>query len=146
MSDAASSSDQPSRSEILDNHCRVGQLLDRLEKAALPADLAPVLEECRQLLPRHFAQEETAEGLFGIIGDRSPHAREEIAALVEEHRTLIRDLDVLTRRVVERPDKAQLLAEAAQFSQQVRLHERRETQLLVDALASDLGEGSPDAS
>ena len=136
MSEATPSLNQPSRNEILDNHCRVGQLLDRLEKAVLPADLAPVLEECRLLLPRHFAQEETSEGLFGIIGDRLPHAREEIEALVEEHHTLIHDLDALTRRAVERPDKAQLLAEAAQFSQQVRLHERRETQLLVDALAS----------
>jgi len=133
----ATGGDDRSRHEILDNHHRVGQLLDRLERAELPADLSPVLEECRRLLPRHFAQEEAEDGLFTIICDRAPHVRGEIAELVTQHRALIGSLEQLAQRAKERPDKAQLLAEAARFSHQVRLHERRETQLLVDALARD---------
>lgn len=143
MSEAASSGDRPSRQEILDNHFRVGELLERLEKAERPAELAPVLEECRLLLPRHFAQEEAADGLFGIIGRRSPHARSEVEALVEEHRALLRDLGGLTQRAKARPDQAGLLTEAAQFCQQIRRHERRETHLLVDALGSDAGGIAP---
>ncbi len=135
MDHASPDPGQGTRDEILENHRRLGRVLVRLEHAAMPADLAPVLMEFDVVLRRHFAQEEGPQGLFAIVRTRAPHRREEARALEAEHHRLIADLGELVRRARERPDNARILGEAARFSMRVRQHERSETKLLIDALS-----------
>jgi malate synthase A len=83
---------------IEEDHRRLEELARRLERAGDPAALSAALEELSQALREHFAHEEHAKGLYGLLGARDPARRGELSRLVEEHQEILRLVSALVER------------------------------------------------
>lgn len=128
--------------EIAEEHRALGVALKSLEAAADPAAILPQLEELRGLLERHFAGEEASDGLPKAVGTNAPHLLAALEGIFDEHREFLKDLDVLTaetRACIARG--AELKSSVVEFVDRMREHEVRETQLIGDAVYTDVGSG-----
>ncbi len=126
--------------EIAEEHRDLGVALQGLEAAADPAAILPQLEDLRSLLERHFAGEEASDGLPETVGNNAPHLLAALEGIFDEHREFIKDLDVLsaeTRACIARV--AELKSSVVEFVDRMREHEVRETQLIGDAVYTDVG-------
>ena len=81
-----------------EDHDRLKVLLGRLEDAKDAGGLTATLDELNQLLTEHFAHEEHSKGFYGLVAARSPEYRQELAAMVDEHRVIGRTLQTLVER------------------------------------------------
>ena len=136
----ATESTASSLDEIAEEHRALGDALKRLEAAAEPAAILPQLEDLRRLLERHFAGEEAADGLPRTVGHNAPHLLAALEGIFDEHREFLKDLDVLaaeSRACIARG--AELRSSVVEFVGRMREHEVRETQLIGDAVYTDIG-------
>ncbi|MGC3996797.1 MAG: isocitrate lyase [Anaeromyxobacter sp.] len=121
---------------IEEDHHRLEALTHRLQGATDPAALAAALDELSQALREHFAHEEHAKGLYGILGSRDPERRTEISRLIEEHQEILKLVASLVDRTksphgMTPGDLGQL---AGAIATRIAEHESRELKL-VSALA-----------
>ncbi|ACG74318.1 malate synthase A [Anaeromyxobacter sp. K] len=131
----AHGADQVARA-IEADHERLHALVARVRGAGDGPALSGALEELAQALREHFAHEEHAKGLYGIVGARSPARRAELKRMVEEHQQILRLVTGLVERArgPSAPAPADLGRLASEVAAQIADHERKEL-LLVPALA-----------
>jgi malate synthase A len=112
-----------------DDHTRLERLLARLSDARDAAALTVTLDELHQMLTEHFAHEEHAKGFYGLVAARSPEYRTELAAMIEEHREILRALAALVEKGKSHASAADLTRDGAAIAQRLLDHERREMRL-----------------
>ncbi len=125
-------------------HAALLEDLRRLENAARstsPASMAEVrqrLEATRRHIGEHFRFEEQ-NGYMDAVRQREPRLEREIQQLAEEHRRLEHSLDALREasQTVSSPDAA-FRQEIQHWIKQVRQHESRENDLVMDAFNMDI--------
>jgi hemerythrin len=105
------------------------------------AELARLVSELEIRLPAHFALEEKGGYLSEELA-RAPRLSRVAARLLNEHAEfLVRLLRFSgsARRTRRAEDCSSLLPETLAFSEAIRKHERRENQLMREALMDDVG-------
>ena len=122
------------RREIMEDHRQLGDLLTQLHQAPHLSDTSRLLGDLQGLLRRHFAREESPDGLFEMIGSRAPHHRETVQALASEHVTFLTELDELAATPEGRAVEA-ISDRVIRFVTRLREHESRESKLLLDSLS-----------
>jgi hypothetical protein len=125
--------------ELADDHRRLHGLIDGLGTAADPAALAEALGELHGALVRHFNEEEKPGGLYDALGVCSPRFRQRLAVLVDEHFRLagfVRDLRERMKAKEERGGN-ELRAEVAQLVSALAAHEKREHEMVQEAIARE---------
>ncbi len=133
------STDQ-TREQILTDHRELGQLLRELEHAESRDGLTELLSGLHAVLRRHFAREVEKDGLFEIIENRAPRHREKLQSLAVRHTELLAEIQDLTKRS-QASDDSDLIDGVSAFTRHLQEHEREESDLLIDALSTDLGKG-----
>ncbi len=125
-------------------HAELRDTLGRLECTTDLKALIPMLNELRARLEVHFAHEEGPAGLHQVVGDSAPHLLTYMQRLFDDHQRLLTAIDALIDRARQCLDGplAGVLHEVSSLSEELRLHEARETALLGDAMYTDLGESS----
>ncbi|BDG05371.1 malate synthase A [Anaeromyxobacter oryzae] len=121
---------------IEEDHNRLNELILRLQRAPDPAAMSATLDELCQTLREHFAHEEHAKGLYGLLSAKSPAHRAELGRMVDEHQQILRQVTGLLDRTkspnaLTASDLGQL---AGDIATQIAEHEARELSL-VTALA-----------
>ena len=124
------------RQQILRDHREIGHALQSLDTGD-PVQLPGLLKELHGLLLRHYKTEEGPGGLFGVIVNRAPEMAGAVHELRGEHTELLAELLHLGHRVGKGAPLDSHLEGVRGFVQHLREHERRESRLLVRALASD---------
>ena len=119
------------RREIVDDHQHLAELLRGLVCAGLsPVTMRTRLGDVRVVLNRHFAREEGVDGLFEIIRSKAPDRCLAVAALKDQHRHLLGELDELAGR----HDCALHPELVEEFVARLREHEKAESRLLIRVL------------
>jgi malate synthase len=121
---------------IQEDHNRLNELMLRMQKSTDASALASCLDELAHTLREHFAHEEHAKGVFGLLSAKNPTYRDELAAMVQEHQEILKHLGGLLERT-KNPNAmtaSDLGSLAGQLTQQIADHESRELKL-VTALA-----------
>jgi hemerythrin len=119
------------------HHERLRETLTEIESTRDLGQLMKLLDQLPSFLMKHFALEESPEGLYDQIGIRGAEHLPDIQRLVEQHQHLIeqvRNLLTRARSVVEGP-VAELFREAASISALLAEHEARESELIDEVLA-----------
>lgn len=137
-----------------DNRLLKGQL-DELETVTQPRrmphphprQLAAMLSDFRDRLAMHFALEE-AYGYFDEPIDAAPRLSEAAEELRAEHPQLFDALCTLVERLSQvvyhesgSPRYRYVLRDIRRFLNRFTIHERRETDLIMQALCDDIGVG-----
>jgi malate synthase len=129
----AHSADRVARA-IEEDHGRLHDLVGRLRLAKDFDTVAVAVRELSRLLSEHFALEEQAKGLFGLLSARSPEHRAELGRMGQEHREILGALSTL-QDLTQRPGgTADLEPRTIALLGAIESHERREAKL-VGALA-----------
>ena len=105
--------------------------------------LAQSLRQLRDVLEVHFSNEEAPDGFFDMIRDHSGLYVGRVEQLRKEHVALIRDVDALLdeiRACVAGPVAA-IRTHASTLADRIERHESRESDLLGDAMSTDVGAG-----
>jgi isocitrate lyase len=121
---------------IREDHERLGELTARLRNAQGIASIATALEDLSQTLREHFAHEEHAKGLYGLVGARSPTHRQQLSRMMEEHQEILKAVGALVERA-KGPglmSAGELGAAAGDIATKLAEHEASEM-TLVTALA-----------
>jgi isocitrate lyase len=118
---------------IDEDHHRLDELTHRLERAGDRASIAAALEDLSRTLREHFAHEEHAKGLYGLLGSRDPALRGELGRLVEEHQDLLQIVSGLVERTkgAEAVAAGELAALAGSLASRLAEHESRELRLVA---------------
>ncbi|WP_408629707.1 hemerythrin domain-containing protein [Anaeromyxobacter oryzisoli] len=118
------------------DHARLRELVLRIERSTGSAAISAALDELFQQLSEHFAHEEHAKGLYGLLATNGPGRREELARMADEHRQILGQLAALLERTRGPGSLAagDLGPLAAELTSRIMDHEARESRL-VDALA-----------
>ncbi|HET6412016.1 MAG TPA: isocitrate lyase [Anaeromyxobacter sp.] len=121
---------------IDEDHRRLELLTRRLTRSGDATSLASALEDLSRTLREHFAYEEHATGLFGLVGTRDPGLGTELEALVKEHRDILRTVSGLVELAKAPPGttSGDLASLAGALAARIAEHESRELRL-VPALA-----------
>ncbi len=126
--------EQDPRSGLLQHH-ELNGALKRLRQSSDLENLRPLLQDLKNLLPRHFEAEEHIDGLFDSIERKAPRLSNQVQECREEHRHLLATLEELSERT------AGLRRDTRKFLRQLRGHEAKETEMLNDSMYIDLGGG-----
>jgi len=120
------------RRAIEEDHLRLEELTHRVSGASDPAALGAALGELSKTLQEHFAHEEHAKGLYGILGARDPSRAAEIAGLVEEHQEILRLISGLVDRTQQPAalTAGDLGSLASALAARIVAHESRELRLV----------------
>lgn len=140
----SSGSQESSRQRIADEHRSLRESLELLKDTSDIRRIAPMLENLRPKLEAHFRSEEEPEGLHQAIGDSAPHLLSSLQQIYDEHRGFLASIDRLTgeaRQCCEGP-VARVLAGIRELCEGLEAHEAAETELLTDAVYTDLGDSS----
>ncbi len=127
--------------QIAEDHHNLRQALAHIGTITDIAVLLPALEKLYRALEDHFALEEAADGLTQTIGDSAPHHLNRLDRLFEEHKTLLGTLSGIMqkgRTCLDGP-VAEVLGDVKSLSDALHAHEVTETELLTDAVYTDLG-------
>ena len=118
---------------IDEDHHRLEELTRRLERSGDPASVAAALEDLSRTLHEHFAHEEHAKGLYGLLGSREPALRGELEHLVEEHQDILQLVSGLVERTqaTEAVAAGELAALAGGLAARIAEHESRELRLMA---------------
>ena len=118
---------------IDEDHRRLEDLTRRLERAGDGASLAAALEDLSRTLREHFAHEEHAKGLYGLLGSRDPSLRGELGRLVEEHQDILQLVSGLVERTkgAEAVATGELASLAGSLAARLAEHESRELRLVA---------------
>ena len=140
------SSPKPDRSaraqgQIAEDHHDLRQLLVELRQASDLRLLIPQLKRLRAELKEHFDLEEGEVGLAQAIGESAPHHLNRLTKLFEEHVALLDTVDGIIERAGECLDGpvADVLGDVTGLCTHLEEHEANETELLTDAVFTDLG-------
>ncbi|MBM4346449.1 MAG: hemerythrin domain-containing protein [Deltaproteobacteria bacterium] len=119
--------------------CAAAMPVDDDEASRWRCELAECLDVLRADLVVHFAHEETGGG-FDELARQLPHAAAKLEALTREHAVI---LDMVARLlgVVAADTPSGLVAGTAQVVERLRRHEAAENELLLGAVADELGVG-----
>ena len=129
------------RDSIVADHKELTELLRRLGAVEVGQRLDDLLTLLRITLDRHFAHEEGADGVFAVIEHKAPRHRQQVQDLRATHRTILDDVSGLLERTGAEPAGAALVDEVARLTRRIHEHEQEESQLWIDTLSTDLGEG-----
>jgi len=140
------SSSQPDRmqraqGQIAEDHHDLRRALGRLRQTSELRLLIPQLTRLRTELQEHFELEEGEEGLAQAIGESAPHHLNRLTKLFDEHVTMLAAVDGIIERAeacLEGP-VAEVLRDVIGLCSQLEEHEANETQLLTEAVFTDLG-------
>jgi uncharacterized protein (UPF0335 family) len=105
--------------------------------------LAQSLRHFRFTLEVHFASEEAPDGFFDMIRDRAGLYVERVEQLRQEHVALLGDVDAVLdeiRACLAGPVAA-IRMRASTLADRIERHEARESDLLGDAMSTDVGAG-----
>jgi len=134
---------KPSLSQIADEHRHLRETLERVEQATDLTALIPLLEDLRNQLEQHFAEEEAPGGLADAVGESRPRYQRHLDKLFKEHKSML----AATASIMERAQrvidglKAEILRDVRQLGHDLRAHEQTETELLMESVYSDIGSG-----
>jgi hypothetical protein len=117
----------------------LGELVDAPDVLTLPAKL----DELLKILQAHFEREEAPDGFTKVVEDAAPHQIAKLELIVQEHRTLLAQVEALRWQAQACLDGpvAEILNRVQAFARALREHEHRETDLLTDAIYTDIGGG-----
>lgn len=126
-------------------HAALLKDLTRLEEASAAASQEGIvhfraqLEVTRRHIAEHFRFEEE-NGYLEAVRKRQPHLERSIEQLAEEHKALVQGLEALVARAnQETSNSADLRGEVRSWVGQLRRHEERENDLVLDAFNLDVG-------
>jgi multidrug resistance efflux pump len=130
------------RAQIREEHRQIKELTHRIEHTPDLAELGSGLEELAPLFERHFAREESLDGLHSNIRDRAPQHAAAIDRLKEEHGELLSDVSTLRAQVAAcLQGRNQIEASCSELVRKIKEHEARENEVFLDAICTDLGTG-----
>ncbi len=129
--------------QVVEEHRRIRQSLDRLGKTTDLRTMVPLLQELRIFLDEHFAQEEAPDGFPAMIAEPAPHHARVLDKLFNEHKIILSTLDGVIEHALFclNGPLATIRREVTTICGQLRAHETRETELLTDTIYTDLGTG-----
>jgi hypothetical protein len=129
--------------QVVEEHRRIKQSLDRLDKTTDLRLMVPLLQELRILLDEHFEQEEAPDGFPAMIAEPAPHHARVLDELFSEHKIILSTLDGVIANALFclNAPLATIRREVTTICGQLRAHETRETELLTDTIYTDLGIG-----
>jgi 2-methylisocitrate lyase-like PEP mutase family enzyme len=121
------------QSAIAEDHAHLERLAQRLRAARDQAAVAQALDDIGRHLEGHFAREEAADGLHGLVAARAPQLGDAFRDIAADHRRILAGVQALAARARggQAPDAA---AEAGRLASQLREHEEREDALTRAAL------------
>mgnify|MGYP004000887427 CR=1 FL=1 len=128
-----------SADEIVSEHERVRKLLAKLAESDDWALLREVATELQSLLRGHFAHEESPDGLHQIIGFATPWNLRQVDDLVAEHSSIVTLIDALVAGAEDATDRDAVMKTRAELGDLLKRHEARETELLSEAMNTELG-------
>ena len=125
-------------------HRRVMKLMDRLRAEASVSNLLPLLDQLRTLLIVHFAREQLPDGFYEALGELAEPRRDELQMLIDEHATILSNLNEMLEQAKESDagNQSELLARLSTLLQQLDGHEQKEHQFAVDILGARVDAGS----
>jgi len=132
---------QRAQGQIAEDHHDLRQALVKLRHTTELELLIPQLTNLRAELQEHFELEEGEEGLAQAIGESAPHHLNRLTKLFEEHVAMLAAVDGIIERAkacLEGP-VAELCRDVTGLCGQLEEHEANETQLLTEAVFTDLG-------
>lgn len=112
-----------------------------LMQAAQVEQVATRLDALGAVVRTHFADEEGPGGLFDRIVEVHPGAQPSVDVFVAEHREILASVDALRSalRDVGGGDAAEVERLRARLVERIRSHEARESRLLAEVTALELG-------
>jgi len=112
------------------DHAKLHEIIHRIKKSKDMPALASTLHELNDTLVDHFAREEHPQGLFAILGTRSPKEREAFAEILAEHESILVNVrELLDQARATKGEHAGLAAQAAMLGSILGDHEKREAQV-----------------
>jgi hypothetical protein len=134
---------QDAGDQVVEEHRRIKQSLDRLDHITDLRLMVPLLQELRILLDEHFEQEEAPDGFPAMIAEPAPHHARILDELFDEHKIILKTLDGVIANALFclNGPFATIRREVTTVCLQLRAHETRETELLTDTVYTDLGIG-----
>jgi hemerythrin HHE cation binding domain-containing protein len=120
---------------------RIAELAGSLRHTQGLGELARSLRHLRFTLEVHFASEEAPDGFFDMLRDRAAANVARVEHLRHDHVMFLRDVDLIQDRVracLAGP-VAELMRQAAALADRVEQHEKRESDLLGEAMSTDVG-------
>jgi hemerythrin len=131
------------KKQILDDHRQIGELTAKVAATGNAVEMATCLKQLLPLLLRHFKEEEDEiDGLHANIQKRTPQQQNALLGLKEEHKQLLDRVHLLLSIAQETKGggpKLQLLGK--QLQERLAAHEAKETELFLDSIWTDIGEG-----
>ena len=129
--------------QVIEEHRRIKQSLDLLDKTTDLRTMVPLLQELRISLDEHFAQEEAPDGFPAMIAEPAPHHARVLDELFDEHKIILSTLDGVIANALFclNGPLATIRREVTTICGQLRAHETRETELLTDTIYTDLETG-----
>jgi pyruvate,orthophosphate dikinase len=127
--------------DVLDEHAELREVIVQMQEASDLGVFGGILERLHALLETHFEREEREEGVLRVIGDASPGHRRTAKELLSEHPKILDQVRELIERVQADADLpvTAVESEATAILERLNEHDRRETELLRETLAMDLG-------
>jgi len=132
---------QRAQGQIAEDHQDLRQALVKLRQTSELTLLLPQLARLRAELQEHFELEEGDEGLAQAIGESAPHHLNRLSKLFEEHVAMLAAVDGIIDQaeVCLQGPVAAVLRDVTRLCGQLEEHEANETQLLTEAVFTDLG-------
>ncbi len=136
-------SKRPPLNDIARQHEQLRATLAQVGACTSLSSLLPLLQGLRAQLEAHFADEEGEDGLGAVIGETAPRHTRHIEMLFQEHRSFLGTLDDLLYRcrALLGDAEGRIFEDVKKLSEQLHDHEARETELLQDAVFTDMGVG-----
>jgi hemerythrin len=131
------------RQQILDDHREIGALLSQVAGADSAAATRDALQRLEPLLRHHFKEEEEElDGLHAAILQRAPQHGNALRNLGDEHRRLLELAGELRSKAADpAATETELRDLGQQLGQRLAAHETNETEIFVDSIWTDLGDG-----
>ncbi|GJM45184.1 MAG: hypothetical protein DHS20C21_20260 [Gemmatimonadota bacterium] len=128
----------PNTRSIQEEHDQLRALLHELTVADITGAV-PLLRRLRELLVRHFENEEGADG-FESVARRQPQFLPKLEEIFEEHRHFLKRVDSLVDSTCAcARHRKEILQEIAAMAHDLHEHEMKENALLGDIMYTDLG-------
>ena len=134
----------PAAQRMEAEHERLAELVERLDHEPDLRELRRELAELTPLLAEHFASEEATDGVFRWVETEAPHCAHDTQTLGDEHVALLARLSRIEGRLDELLEGpvAAVERDVAAFVADLRSHEKAETELVANALWTDIGGGA----
>ena len=139
--------------DVVSEHHHIHHLVDRLEDwierrqqegNSWLSGLCNRVDQLNSDLGPHFHGEETV--VFADIRTRSPRLADTVNRLIEQHRRMEKDFSRIgtqakTLNLADTAASDELAEQIAKSLRLLKVHEQQETELILTAYGTDLGEG-----